>query len=38
MVGIALDPRDFAFELTDLELAGAARVRILEAIPTSMTR
>lgn len=31
-VGILLDPRDFAFELPDLEPAGAARVRIIEAI------
>lgn len=31
-VGILLDPRDFAFELPDLERAGAARVRIIEAI------
>ena len=29
---IALDPRDFTAELDDLELAGAGRVRILEAI------
>jgi len=31
-VGILLDPCDFAFELPDLERAGAARVRIVEAI------
>jgi len=30
--GALLDPRDFAFELPDLELAGAGRVRIVEAI------
>ncbi|MDQ3340697.1 MAG: class I SAM-dependent methyltransferase [Myxococcota bacterium] len=30
--GVLLDPRDFAFELPDLEPAGAARVRIVEAI------
>jgi len=30
--GVLLDPRDFAFELPDLEPAGAARVRIIEAI------
>ena len=30
--GILLDPCDFAFELPDLERAGAARVRIVEAI------
>jgi O-methyltransferase involved in polyketide biosynthesis len=30
--GVLLDPRDFAFELPDLERAGAARVRIVEAI------
>jgi O-methyltransferase involved in polyketide biosynthesis len=30
--GVLLDPRDFAFELPDLERAGAARVRIIEAI------
>lgn len=33
--GILLDPRDFAFELPDLEAAGAARVRIVEAMATS---
>jgi len=27
-----LDPNDFAFELPDLERAGAARVRIVEAM------
>ena len=32
LTGILLDPRDFAFELPDLEHAGAARVRIIEAI------
>jgi len=32
LVGILLDPRDFAFELEDLEVAGAGRVRIIEAI------
>ncbi len=32
LVGILLDPRDFAFELPDLEEAGAARVRIIEAM------
>ena len=26
------DPRDFAYELTDLERAGAGRVRVIEAI------
>ena len=31
LVGILHDPRDFAFELDDLETAGAARVRIIEA-------
>jgi O-methyltransferase involved in polyketide biosynthesis len=30
--GVLLDPRDFAFELPDLERAGAARVRIIEAL------
>ena len=30
--GVLLDPRDFAFEIPDLEPAGAARVRIIEAI------
>lgn len=30
--GIALDPRDFTDELPDLELAGAARVKIIEAL------
>ena len=32
LVGIALDPRDFVAELDGLEVAGAGRVRILEAI------
>ena len=32
LTGIALDPRDFSHELAGLELAGAGRVRILEAI------
>lgn len=31
-IGVLLDPRDFTFELPDLERAGAARVRIIEAI------
>jgi O-methyltransferase involved in polyketide biosynthesis len=31
-VGILLDPRDFAFEIPNLERAGAARVRIIEAM------
>ncbi|HEY5921721.1 MAG TPA: class I SAM-dependent methyltransferase [Kofleriaceae bacterium] len=31
--GVVLDPRDFAFELPQLETAGAGRVRIIEAIP-----
>ena len=30
--GVVLDPRDFAFELPDLERAGAGRVRIIEAM------
>ena len=30
--GVLLDPRDFAPALPDLELAGAARVRIIEAM------
>src|SRR5512140_423653 len=32
LVGILLDPRDFTFEIKDLEAAGAGRVRIIEAI------
>ena len=32
LLGILLDPRDSASELGDLELAGAGRVRIIEAI------
>jgi O-methyltransferase involved in polyketide biosynthesis len=32
--GILLDPNDFAFELPDLEPAGASRVRIIEAMAT----
>jgi hypothetical protein len=31
-IGILLDPRDFAFEIPNLERAGAARVRIVEAM------
>jgi O-methyltransferase involved in polyketide biosynthesis len=31
-IGILLDPRDFAFEIPQLERAGAARVRIVEAM------
>ena len=31
--GVVLDPRDFAFELPNLELAGAGVVRIIEAMP-----
>ncbi len=31
-VGVLLDPNDFTFELPDLERAGAARVRIIEAM------
>jgi O-methyltransferase involved in polyketide biosynthesis len=32
LIGVLCDPRDFAFELDDIESAGAARVRIIEAI------
>ena len=32
LTGMVLDPRDFAFELPDLEEAGAGRVRVIEAI------
>lgn len=32
LIGLLLDPREFAFELKDLEAAGAGRVRIIEAI------
>jgi O-methyltransferase involved in polyketide biosynthesis len=32
LVGMLLDPRDFADDLLDLEPAGAARVRIIEAM------
>ncbi len=31
--GVVLDPRDFAFELPNLETAGAGHVRIIEAMP-----
>jgi hypothetical protein len=30
-----LDPRDLAFELPRLELEGAGRVRIVEAMPAA---
>jgi hypothetical protein len=32
LVGLLLDPRDFADDLPDLETAGASRVRIIEAM------
>jgi len=32
--GVVLDPRDFAFELPNLEIAGAGVVRIIEAMPS----
>jgi O-methyltransferase involved in polyketide biosynthesis len=32
LIGVLLDPRELAFELEDLEVAGAGRVRIIEAI------
>jgi O-methyltransferase involved in polyketide biosynthesis len=32
LTGVLIDPRDLAFELPGLELAGAARVRIVEAM------
>jgi O-methyltransferase involved in polyketide biosynthesis len=32
LVGLLLDPREFALELPDLEAAGASRVRIIEAV------
>lgn len=32
LIGLLLDPRDFAFEIKGLEAAGAGRVRIIEAI------
>ncbi len=34
LVGILLDARDFAFDITGLEAAGAGRVRIIEAVAT----
>jgi O-methyltransferase involved in polyketide biosynthesis len=34
LTGILLDPREFVFELPDLETAGASRVRIIEAMAT----
>jgi O-methyltransferase involved in polyketide biosynthesis len=33
LTGVVLDPRDFAFELPKLEIAGAGVVRIIEAMP-----
>jgi O-methyltransferase involved in polyketide biosynthesis len=38
LVGILLDPREFADELPDLEAAGAARVRIIEAAAAARHR
>jgi O-methyltransferase involved in polyketide biosynthesis len=32
LTGVLHDPNDFAFELSDLEPAGAARVRVIEAV------
>jgi O-methyltransferase involved in polyketide biosynthesis len=32
LLGRLLDPRDFAFEISDFEYAGARRVRIIEAV------
>ena len=32
--GVVLDPRDFAHELPGLELAGAGRVKVIEAMPS----
>lgn len=36
LVGLLLDPREFALELPDLEAAGAGRVRILESVPAGV--
>lgn len=33
LTAVLLDPRELAFELPDLELAGAGRVRVIEAVP-----
>ncbi len=35
LTGVLLDPRDLAFELPGLELEGAGRVRIVEAMPAA---
>jgi O-methyltransferase involved in polyketide biosynthesis len=35
LTGVLHDPNDFAFELPDLEAAGAARVRVIEAVTGS---
>ncbi len=32
LVGVLLDPREFVFELPELETAGAGRVRVIEAV------
>jgi O-methyltransferase involved in polyketide biosynthesis len=32
LLGVLLDPRDFSYELPDIERAGAGRVRIIESI------
>ncbi len=37
LTGILLDPRDFTSEIEDLEVAGAGRVRIIEATATPQT-
>ncbi len=35
LTGVLLDPRDLAFELPGLELRGAGRVRVVEAMPAA---
>jgi O-methyltransferase involved in polyketide biosynthesis len=36
LLGLLLDPREYALELPDLEAAGAGRVRIVEAVPAAL--
>jgi hypothetical protein len=36
LLGLLLDPRDFACEISDFESAGASRVRIIEAVASEL--
>jgi hypothetical protein len=36
LLGLLLDPHNFAFEISDFESAGASRVRIIEAVASAL--